>query len=339
MVELLQAAREILRMPDTKIEEAFKEFLKLDERFHTILEELLKRKEDLLNAFSPEVRTLILSQMRELDEQKAEALMPSWGKKIEPSSLLTKQEFRKKTDLILENTRLRTITIEKNPHFVGRDSELLQIRKLFSSNHGICGYAIVGGAGLGKSQLAAEYVNRNREELYSHVIWLQAELSGLISDQLQIYLHSYFKKEIVCDQSEKNLIVKQFYQVLSNHILNSKNKNKKFCIIFDNAENMSQVADYLPDSKYFPNLKVDILLTSRYQNWERPFDKKIEMQAFGVKENQTCIQRHFSDIKVNHDNASSDVNKLNELLEGLPLAIWQAVAFIKQKKNYHFELL
>ena len=123
--ELIQAAREILRMPDSKIEEIFKEFVKLDERFTTILKELLKRKEDLLNAFSPEVRTVILNQIRKLDEQKAEALMPSWGKEIEPSSLLTQQEVREKTNLILENTRLRTISIEKNPHFIGRDSELL----------------------------------------------------------------------------------------------------------------------------------------------------------------------------------------------------------------------
>ena len=333
--ELIQAAREILKTLDSKIEELFQPFLKLDERFQTILNHLLKRKEDLLNAFSPEVRTLIMSQVRELDERKAETLMTKWGeKKIEKSSLLTQQEFREKTDLILDNTRLRTISIEKNSHFVGRDSELLHLKKLFSENNRIIGCAIVGGAGLGKSQLAAEYVNRNREELYSHVIWLQAELSDLIPNQLQIYLQTYFKKRLTHDKMEKSKIVHQFYQTLSEVILNAGTKvKKKCCIILDNAENPEQVADYLPDLKAFPNLNIDILLTSRYQKWEKPFNTKIEMQAFGVDEIQTYINQYFPNAKKDDDDTgkSSDILRLNELLGGLPLAISQSIAYIKQK--------
>ena len=129
--EFIQAAREILEMPDAKIIDVFQDFLGLDKRFGTILNALLRRKEELLSAFSPEVRTLIVNQINELKTQKAEELMTTWGKSMDPS-LLVEEEPKEQIGLILQNARLEAFRFvhagpeepkffqvpQKNRHFV-----------------------------------------------------------------------------------------------------------------------------------------------------------------------------------------------------------------------------
>lgn len=179
----------------------------------------------------------------------------------------------------------------KKESFVGRDYELSQIRQIFITNTGIVGCVIVGGAGLGKSHLATEYVLRNMKEMYSHVIWMNAEQSDLRIDQVQIYLETCHKVKI--PQNNKDKVFNTLYQTLKSSCKRDQMiKNpKKICIIFDKAENMSQIADYLPHQRNFPTLKVDVLVTSCFKKWEKPLNRVIELHAFGAKETENYIQK------------------------------------------------
>ena len=330
--ELLQAAKEILKMPDSKIEEVFQEFLVLDYRFRIILDELLKRKKDLLSAFSPEVRTLIMIQMKALELQEADVISTKWGQSTEPYA---RQEVREKADLILENARLRAINIEKNQYFVGRIHELEQIKKIFANNHGVIACAIVGGPGLGKSQLAAEYLNRNHESFYSQVIWLHSEHTELISDQIQIYLQTCFADKPCSEKKNKEAIIKRFYQILNTASADPNKKNRgRYCVVFDNAKSMTQIAEFLPEPEIFPGLNIDIIITSRYQKWEAPFYTKIEVKGFEIAETQNYISKVLLNVEMGHskEGISKEIVRFNELLGGHPLAISQALAYIQQKR-------
>ena len=128
---------------------------------------------------------------------------------------------------------------------------------------------------------------------------------------------------------DKDTIVKQFYQ----SIKDAGQSQKKFCIVFDNAESMTDVANYLPDSNTFPDLRIDILVTFRYLKWERPFYSTVEVAALGKKDTQTYISSSLTDdhnVKPGAAEVSKDMERLHELLGGLPLAISQAIAYIQQ---------
>lgn len=327
--EVIQTVMEILETSDAKIEEVFQDFVVLDDRFEMILKNLLDRKKNLLSAFSTEVRNLIIAQIEADTVSKAEKLMGNWGN---TDQLPFQQQPEVNPKLVLNSSRLNAISFPRNECFVGRDSELRRIKELFSHNRGVAGCAIVGGAGLGKSHLAVEYVNRNREELYSRIIWLNAEQDGLVSNQIRFYLDSFFSIRSDSQLRDENSILNNFYQVLNAECLSHRDQKKKVCIVFDNAENMKQIENYLPNTKLLPALNVDFLITSRYQIWEKPFYMKIEMPDFGAEEIQKYIENYFPNIesKENRDQLPQEIDKLSTLLGGLPLAVSQAIAYIQQ---------
>ena len=328
--EFIQTAMEILETPDSRIEEVFREFLGLDERFQKTLNCLLIRQRELLSAFSSEVRDLIVSRMAKANASKAEKLMRKWGNQ---SKLIQQLESETKSELVLNSARLGAISVAENHIFVGRELELSQIKKYFAINRNVVGCAIVGGAGFGKSHLATEYISKYHEELYLKVISFNAEQGALIPDQMQIYLQTSFKVKLDSESRDKAAIIDQFYRVLDGN--RDATSKRKYCILFDNAESMTQIAEFLPDAGSYPELNIDVLVTSRFRNWEKPFYTVIEMRAFGEKDIENYIEKYFSHQAnwAQRDKTLTDaVARLNELLGGLPLAISQAIAYIHQNK-------
>ncbi len=93
------------------------------------------------------------------------------------------------------------------PNFVGREKELASIEKALKEKRIVC---IVGHGGVGKSQLAIEYVNKGN---YSSLIWLYGQHDFIVS-QIKTYLqtaHAIKTAKIVKNDD----IVEQFYQVLA----------------------------------------------------------------------------------------------------------------------------
>ena len=226
--ECIETLKTILEMKNSTLEKLFTPFLRMDHsKFGIIFEELLNRKKELLNAFYEEVKNFIDRHLHRLEEQLAAEHMSRWGKPPLPMHL----ERQKKDQLIRDKAQLEAFVaashanstdkriLQTSSHakekFIGRDTELSQVKELFCGNSRILGCAIVGAAGLGKSQLATEYVIRNQKEMYSEVVWLHAEQSELIIDQIQIYLETCHNIKFDIKEKEKKAsIVTTFYQIL-----------------------------------------------------------------------------------------------------------------------------
>ncbi|MFJ7017278.1 FxSxx-COOH system tetratricopeptide repeat protein [Streptomyces sp. NPDC101117] len=71
----------------------------------------------------------------------------------------------------------------RNPHFVGRDELLLKIRQFLADASAPAVVVVHGPAGVGKTQLACEYVHRFAGD-YDVVWWVSAEGPGTIRDGL-----------------------------------------------------------------------------------------------------------------------------------------------------------
>lgn len=70
----------------------------------------------------------------------------------------------------------------RNPGFTGREGLLSAVRDSLLSGHRTAVQALHGMGGVGKTQLAVEYVHRFGDD-YDLVWWIAAEKPGLIGDQ------------------------------------------------------------------------------------------------------------------------------------------------------------
>ncbi len=337
--EFVQTIEEILNIPDSHINEVTKRFLSIDGRFDTIRKRLIERKNNLLAAFSPEVKELLIQQMHRIENQKVDHCMKSWDEPLSTSNINDSKEkfiekFSRLEAIKLLNDSENTIKFQvptSKEHFIGREEELHRMRDIFQlSNQQVTYIALVGTAGFGKTQLAMEYIIQNQKE-YSHIIWLNGEKNVLLLLQIQSYVQVYvnpqknfesFKSssdKIRFDPFFKNSLLKEFYQSLS------KGNPKKVCLIIDNTENMEDIADYLPTPTIAPMCKLNIILTCRYRNWSGPIEHIINLQTFSIEEIGKCLSTQL------HVRASSEeVANLKKLLDGVPIAVTLAIASMKK---------
>ena len=103
--------------------------------------------------------------------------------------------------------------------------------------------------------------------------------------------------------------------------------DRKSFFIFDNVENYRAIETYLPKSML--GNKPTLLITSRYSNWEN-VASTLSLGIFTEQETEELIQKS---LDLAEDTPHERIKELNQLLQGLPLALQQALAYIKLKKN------
>ena len=104
-------------------------------------------------------------------------------------------------------------------------------------------------------------------------------------------------------------IVQFFYRIIG----------RKACVIFDNVEKEEDIKDLLVD-KDSPH----IIITTRFSGWKK--ENMIKLDAFDETDVKIYGEKYFG-RKIGNEE------RLCEMLGGLPLAISQAFAFMKEKKQ------
>lgn len=137
----------------------------------------------------------------------------------------------------------------RNLHFTGRDDFLADLYKLTSRTPPALAQAIVGQAGVGKTQIAVEYAYRHAAD-YKVVWWLRAE--ALATDYTSLARALKLPEKDVSDQ---NAIVTSVQRWLG--------LNTNWLFIFDNVQNQAEVRNYLPQAG-----TGHVLITSRNPNWQ-----------------------------------------------------------------------
>jgi DNA-binding CsgD family transcriptional regulator len=210
----------------------------------------------------------------------------------------------------------------RNTNFTGRKQALIKIKEhLNQQKSGVVTQVICGFGGIGKTQLAIEFAYIAAEKnKYAAIFWIPAETTDsmrngyeTIANQLQFDVKGWKLNEI---------------QTLIHNKLTKLYKNFKILFILDNVPNHDYINNFLTklNNELSAHLVSHVLITSRSQYWP---ENTLSLDNFTPEESSAFIQKYLPNEEV------VSINKLAKILYYFPLALSQAVTYIKKHTNIY----
>ncbi|MEM7361947.1 MAG: tetratricopeptide repeat protein, partial [Bacteroidota bacterium] len=304
------------------------------EKAETLLDQLIARKSLFLAGYADEVNTMLKEEIFNARQRLFQSLArpdthAPLTTRYEPkdyrNNLYKTRSWKSKvTNNYVKNQpnqlyQAKTFQLPMaDASFTGRESTLTQIVQDFQSKKGVF-QVIKGIGGIGKTTLACHYANacaRQSNSIpikYKAVLWFYADVG--LESQFQELARTW-GHDVTSTQEAIDVI----YQKLS---------DMRALLIFDNVEPTSDLALYLPPD---PNKPIHTLLTSRSAHIDSLSGRRYEVVAldrFTQKEGRRYIQHEIEEEK--YDDC--DMDTLTDTVYGVPLALKQAVQYIKEGKT------
>ncbi|GAA4605569.1 hypothetical protein GCM10023107_72550 [Actinoplanes octamycinicus] len=166
--------------------------------------------------------------------------------------------------------------------------------------------ALHGMGGVGKSQIAVEFVHRHRAD-YDLIWWIPAEQPSLIVSSLTSLAHRLG----LDDAAGAQAAVTAVREALSTGRTGFRN----WLLVFDNAESIQQVRPFLPTGG-----TGNVLITSRSPDWGS-VAQAIEVDVFTRDESIELLRDRVPEL------TDDEAHRLADALGDLPLALEQAAAW------------
>ncbi|MDQ3790246.1 MAG: FxSxx-COOH system tetratricopeptide repeat protein, partial [Actinomycetota bacterium] len=199
----------------------------------------------------------------------------------------------------------------RNPDFVGREPLLEQLRRRLAepgeSATAVLPEALHGMGGVGKSQSVVEYIYRHVAE-YDIVWWIPAEHTTQIRSSFV-----ELAKRLGIKAGSAETAVPAVLEMLRSGI-----PDRKWILVFDNAEHPDVVRPFLPAGSGH------VVVTSRNAEWAG-VARTVEVDLFTRSESIELLRRRGGGTI-----SDEDADRLAEALGDLPLAVEQAAAWRAQ---------
>jgi hypothetical protein len=197
----------------------------------------------------------------------------------------------------------------RNPSFTGREDLLERLHERISGGTtAVLPETLHGMGGVGKSQIAIEYVYRHSDD-YDLIWWIRAERPGQIRQDLT-ELAAQLGLPV---GAEVNVAVPAVREALR---LGRPYRN--WLLVFDNAEVPDEAREFFPT-----NGPGKILVTSRNHAWTEVANS-LEIDVFARAESKDLLRIRGPEL----DEAEAD--ELADVLGDLPLAIEQAAVWLSE---------
>lgn len=197
----------------------------------------------------------------------------------------------------------------RNINFTGREDLLTDLHdRLRAGTTAVLPHTLHGMGGVGKSQLAIEYVYRHTTD-YDLIWWVPAEGTGQIRQSLT-ELAAQLGLPVA---GEVNVAVPAVLEALR-----IGRPYRNWLMIFDNAEDLDSVRRFFPSDG--PG---KVLVTSRNPHWSR-VAHTLEVNVFDRAESTELLRLRDPDLD---EGAAS---RLADALGDLPLAIEQAAVWLAE---------
>jgi tetratricopeptide (TPR) repeat protein len=218
--------------------------------------------------------------------------------------------------------RAWNIPYRQNPYFTGREKVLQTLHERLTTTRANAltqPQAISGLGGIGKTQVAVEYAYRHRND-YHYILWVNAATREDIVksfSELAELLNLPVK-----DEQDQNKVVNAVGRWFSAH--------DGWLAIFDNADDLHLAEEYLPAGS-----SGHLLITTRHQQ-PGAFPDCIDIDTMTRDEGMLLVLRRASllssdaDLTQARSGDRAEAERIVEAMDGLPLALDQAAAYIQE---------
>lgn len=203
----------------------------------------------------------------------------------------------------------------RNEGFTGREQDLRELRaELRSFSTAVVRpIALLGTAGVGKTSEALEYAYRFQSD-YDLVGWIDcqraAEIDIKVGD-LALKLHDKFGVPVPAGAT----VAERARLVLD--ALNDGETVPRWLLVYDNAEDIEAVREYLPTSGG------QVLITSQNQDWADQAARWLRVEVFDRGESILHLRRVVPSITV------EEADQVAAALGDLPVAVAAVAAFLR----------
>src|ERR1019366_6873628 len=217
---------------------------------------------------------------------------------------------------------LWNVPYQRNPFFTGREETLkhlhtsLQVEKVIALSHP---HGITGLGGIGKTQTALEYAYRYRTE-YRAVFWVRADSSVALLSSFATLAH-------LLELPQRN---EQDQYLIAEAVLRWLQGNPGWLLIFDNMDTPAIAEPFMPQIG-----QGHILFTTRAHSFGE-IAQRLDIRKMEPETGALLLLRRANILlpKISLDNATLEDRgtalEISQKLDGLPLALDQAGAYIKE---------
>lgn len=199
----------------------------------------------------------------------------------------------------------------RHRYFTGRSELLERLREgLAATITAVVPHTLHGLGGVGKTQLAVEYVYRY-QHLYDLIAWIPAEQPALIGSSV-----ANLAPRLGMPSSDITGVEEALAAVLE--ALRIGSPYDRWLLVFDNADTPESLMPFVPTDG--PG---DVLITSRNGEWSTVYDT-LTVDVFEREESAQFLRQWLRKL------AEKDADSLAEALGDLPLALEQAAALLVQ---------
>jgi hypothetical protein len=200
----------------------------------------------------------------------------------------------------------------KNPNFTGRTESLARLRAGLprGSSTSVC--SIRGMAGIGKTQLAAEYAHAEATD-YPIVFWISSEQPERLPDQFSA-LAAALQLGLPPETGREELI---------SAVHGALRAAPGFLLIFDNAERPADIRPYLPVGVVPAGTAAHVVVTTRRSGFAA-LGPVVEIDVLDRHESVTLLRRRTPEL------GEDLAGEMADWLGDLPLALEQASAYLER---------
>ncbi|HEY0753998.1 MAG TPA: FxSxx-COOH system tetratricopeptide repeat protein [Ktedonobacteraceae bacterium] len=213
------------------------------------------------------------------------------------------------------------IPARRNPYFVGRAEILERIHQAFASSDSDRSQpqALYGLPGIGKTQVSLEYIYRYQSE-YEKIFWVKADSPERLTADLVSLAYPLHLPEK--EQQEEKIVLAAVALWLNTHT--------NWLLVFDNADDLQYLEKFLPTQN-----TGHILITTQTPPARRSM-KRLVLEKMSSQTGMLLLLQRANlllpEQQLEHVSTAEIalVEKLVELMDGHPLALDQAGAYIEE---------
>ncbi|HEU5375823.1 MAG TPA: tetratricopeptide repeat protein, partial [Ktedonobacteraceae bacterium] len=196
---------------------------------------------------------------------------------------------------------------------------ILMHELLTTQKRAVLTQALTGLGGIGKTQTAIEYIYRHHQE-YTAILWARGHSQeALIADFTNVARTLHLPINQDSDQQHIILAVKQWFNTHTNWLL-----------FLDDVDDVETLADFLPQGGIG-----HVILTTRARS-VGTIANAVVIEKWPVADGALFLLRRAKKMKADEsihiasDKDQSVAREITQLLDGLPLALDQAGAYIEE---------